>query len=337
MSKTKSHKRLIPLYILNILKKYTDQDKHLRQKEIVQLIKDSFKINCERKAVARNIKYLIDAGFDIRNEKGYYIVDQQFNDCEVSLMINNILYSKYIPKNHRNSLIKKLSSLASKSFQANLNYNKIIKNSCCQNTQIFYTIEILNQAMMENKKVKFHYNSYECDKKLHPIVKEKLTIMPDKIIISKGLPYIVSNNNLSFRIDHITNIEIIEQKIHDNISSNLPSYFNENLNTNLNNHKIVKFRAKKAIINDIVDQFENFEFTGECNDYCYVKASTDINTMFHWSFKHGTDIKIISPQILKQKIRNSAQRLANQYVELDKPTSSLILNSLKKLRLYPNS
>lgn len=337
MSKIKSHKRLIPLYIINILKKYTDQDKHLRQKEIVQLIKDSFKINCERKAVARNIKYLIDAGFDIRNEKGYYIVDQQFDDCEISLMINNILYSKYIPKNHRNSLIKKLSSLASKSFQTNLNYNKIIKDSCCQNTQIFYIIEILNQAIVENKKVKFHYNSYECDKKLHPIIKEKLTIMPYKIIISNGWPYIVSNNNLSFRIDRITNIEIIEQKIQDNINSNLPSYFYENLNTNLNNSKIVKFRAKKAIINDIVDQFENFEFTGECNDYCYVKASIDINTMFHWSFKHATNIKIISPQILKQKIRNSAQRLANQYIELDKTTSSLILSSLKKLRLYPNS
>lgn len=337
MSEIKNHKRLMPLYILNILKKYTDQDKHLRQNEIVKLLQDSFKINCERKSVARNIKYLIDAGFDIRNEKGYYIVDQQFNDCEVSLMINNILYAKYLPKNHRNSLIEKLSSLASKSFQSNLNYNKFIKDYHCQNTQVFYTIEILNQAIIENKKVKFHYNSYKCDKKLHPLVAEKFTIMPYKIIISNGWPYIVSNNNLSFRIDHITNIEIIEQKIQENISSNLPSYFHENLNTNLNNYRIVKFRAKKTIINDIMDEFENFEFTGECKDYCYVKTNIDINTMFYWSFKHGTDIKIISPQILKQKIKNAAQHLANQYIELDKSTSSLILSSLKKLRLYPNS
>lgn len=333
MSKVKNHKRLMPLYILNILKKYTDQDKHLRQKEIVQLLKDSFKINCERKSVARNIKYLIDAGFDIRSKKGYYIVDQQFNDCEISLMINNILYAKYIPKNHRNSLIEKLSSLASKSFQSNLNYSKFIKSSYSQNKQIFYTIEILNQAITENKKVKFHYNSYKCDKELHPIVAEKFTIIPHKIIISNGWPYIVSNNNLSFRMDHITNIEIIEQKEKNNIKPSISSLFHENLNNDI----VVKFRAKKAIINDIMDQFDDFEFTGECNDYCYVKANIDLNKMFYWSFKHGTDIKIISPQILKQKIKNTAQHLVNQYRELDKSTSSLILNSLKKLRLYPNS
>ncbi len=333
MQKAKSHKRLMPLYILNILKKHTDQDKHLRQKEIVKLLNASFKINCERKSVARNIKYLIDAGFDIRNEKGYYIVDQQFNDCEVSLMINNILYAKYIPKSHRNSLIEKLSSLASKSFRSNLNYNKFLKDSYSQNTQIFYTIEILNQAIIENKKVKFQYNSYECDKKLHPIFSEKFTIMPYKIIISNGWPYILSNNNLSFRLDHITNIEIIEQKSQYSFNSSLSSCFSNNLN----NNTIVKFRAKKTIINDIMDQFENFEFTGECSNYCYVKANVDINTMFYWSFKHGTDIKIISPQTLKQKIKHAAQNLVNQYIELDKPASSLILSSLKKLRLYPTS
>ena len=336
MSKIKSHKRLIPLYILNILKKYTDQDKHIRQKEIIQLLKDSFKINCERKSIARNINYLIDAGFDIRNEKGYYIVDQQFNDCEISLIINHILYAKYIPKNHRGSLVKKLSSLASKSFQSNLNYSQIIKNSHCQNKQIFYTIEILNQAITENKKVKFHYNSYKCDKKLHPITKEKYTITPYQITMSSSWPYVISNNSLSFRIDHITNIELVEQKNRETINSNMTSYLNENLPTNLGNTKLVTFRAKKSIINDRMDQFENFEFTGEYNDYCYVKANIDINTMLYWSLQHGADIKIISPSILKQKIKHIAQHIANQYKDYDQTKSELILNSLRKLRLYPN-
>ena len=337
MSKIKSHKKLIPLYILNILKKYTDQDNHIRQKDIIQLLQDSFNINCERKSIARNINYLIDAGFDIRNEKGYYLVDQQFTDCEISLIINNILYAKYIPTNHRNSLIDKLSCLASKTFQSNLTHNKIIKNSHCQNKQIFYTIEILNQAIVENKKVKYHYNSYMCDKKLHPITKEKYTIIPQQMVISNGWPYIISRNSLSFRIDYITNIELIEQKNKENLSSNIGSYFHENLHINSQNNEIVKFKAKKSIINDIIDQFENFEFTGEYDDYCYVKTSIDINTMFYWSLQHGTDIKIISPSILKQKIKYTAQRIANQYKEYDKTTAALILNSIKKLRLYPNS
>lgn len=336
MSKIKNHKKLIPLYILNILRKYTDQDNRIRQKDIVKLLKDSFNINCERKSIARNINYLIDAGFDIRNEKGYYIVDQQFNDCEISLIINNILYAKYIPKIHRNSLIDKLLSLASKSFQSYLSHIPPIKNFYCPNKQIFYTIEILNQAIMEKKKVKFHYNSYKCDKKLHPLTKEKYTIMPYQIIMSNGWPYIISSNNLSFRIDYITNIELLEQKNKENTYSSSISYSHENLNTNSKNNKIVKFRAKKSVINDIIDQFDNFEFTSEYNDYCYVKANIDINTMFYWSLQHGTDIKIISPSILKYKIKYTAQRIANQYTQYDQTTSALILNSIKKLRLYPN-
>ena len=87
-----------------------------------------------------------------------------------------------------------------------------------ENKQLFYTIDILDEAISKEKQVKFHYGLYGADKKLHPQkssdgkIREYI-INPYQIVATNGRYYLVCNydkyDNLSnYRVDRIMDIEL---------------------------------------------------------------------------------------------------------------------------------
>ena len=64
--KTNSRRTLAPLFIHDILKKYSSPEKHLSQNEIIEILsKDPYEIQIERKAVGRVIHLLADSGVGV--------------------------------------------------------------------------------------------------------------------------------------------------------------------------------------------------------------------------------------------------------------------------------
>ena len=53
-------KKLVILYILDILQKYTDEEHRLSQKEIQNILKREYEMTVDRKAVKRNLLNLIE-------------------------------------------------------------------------------------------------------------------------------------------------------------------------------------------------------------------------------------------------------------------------------------
>ena len=62
---TKQPKKLLILNILNILRKYTDEDHRLSQKEIADILKNEYDMKADRKAIRRNLLNLMECGYDI--------------------------------------------------------------------------------------------------------------------------------------------------------------------------------------------------------------------------------------------------------------------------------
>lgn len=61
----KQPKKLMILNILDILRKYTDEDHRLSQKEIADILKSEYQMSADRKAIRRNLLNLMDCGYDI--------------------------------------------------------------------------------------------------------------------------------------------------------------------------------------------------------------------------------------------------------------------------------
>ena len=52
----KQPKKLLILNILDILRKYTDEDHRLSQKEIAEILKNEYDMKADRKAIRRNLQ-----------------------------------------------------------------------------------------------------------------------------------------------------------------------------------------------------------------------------------------------------------------------------------------
>lgn len=71
-------KKVIILYVLNILKLYSSPQTPVTQSAVCVFLNDTG-IPCDRKTVGRNIQYLIDFGYPIKRieGKGYYLSVQE--------------------------------------------------------------------------------------------------------------------------------------------------------------------------------------------------------------------------------------------------------------------
>ena len=94
-------KSLAPLQILKILRKYSDKEHVLTQNQIARYLERDYDIVIERKTVARNLDNLTAAGYQIeQTPKGVYLEDErEFDDSELRLLIDSVLFSEHISAN----------------------------------------------------------------------------------------------------------------------------------------------------------------------------------------------------------------------------------------------
>lgn len=62
---TKQPKKMTIINILDILKRYTDENHRLSQREIIDILEQEYDMKVDRKAVKRNLMNLIDFGYQV--------------------------------------------------------------------------------------------------------------------------------------------------------------------------------------------------------------------------------------------------------------------------------
>ena len=122
---TKQPKKMLIMNILDILRKYTDEDHRLSQREIMEILESEYDMKAERKSVKRNLMNLIDWGYNIEysesvrvNKNGEeeilytdWYLERDFSDAELRLLIDSLLFSKHIPYSQCKELIEKIEGL----------------------------------------------------------------------------------------------------------------------------------------------------------------------------------------------------------------------------------
>ena len=67
-------KKMLIMNILEILRRYTDSEHTLSQKDILEILEKEYEMKAERKAVRRNIQNLIDMGYEIEYSESIRMV-----------------------------------------------------------------------------------------------------------------------------------------------------------------------------------------------------------------------------------------------------------------------
>jgi hypothetical protein len=86
------------IYILKTLEDESDSSHFLTQQEIIDFVAAKYGLRMERKAVARSLALLEQAGYDVNKDPkgGYALLSRTFDESEVSFLIDAIFSSKSI-------------------------------------------------------------------------------------------------------------------------------------------------------------------------------------------------------------------------------------------------
>ena len=319
-------KKLALIRILQILEQYTDSDHPMTHDEIVKKLYLFYNITVERKAIGRNIALLVDAGYDIETtKKGSYLNSRLFEDSELRLLSDSVLASRHITASHSKNLIKKIASLSNKYFKAHIkNVVSVNDWSKTENIALFYNIEIIDEAIEKGLLIKFDYNKYGADKKLHRSASHVAS--PYQMILHNQRYFLMAfqekwKHMRYFRLDRITNIELSEETAtplrsidgykngidYKRFSSALPYMFSDDP------EKIIFSIDGEWMVDQIVDWF-GFGFTIDRKEgQILITVNASPNAMEYWAMQYLNNIEVLFPLSLRERIANNVKAADEKY------------------------
>lgn len=199
--------------ILDILKKYSDKNHRLSQKDIIDILDKEYCMKIDRKTVKRNLiefGYAIEYSESIRPVKDKngeeveskilsdFYINRPFTDGELRLLIDSVLFSNHISYSQCRDLVEKLEGLSNIYFRSRVKHIRNLPEDQPSNSELFMTIETLDKAISRGLQVSFTYNSYDIDKKLDPRRTSNnevrnYIINPYQIVATNGRYYLVWN------------------------------------------------------------------------------------------------------------------------------------------------
>ena len=344
-------KKLSLFNTLEILKTYSDEDHRLTQTEILELLKRDYEMEVDRRTIKSNLMDLIELGYEIesqetnrmiRNEKSgvveeskimssFYLV-REFSKPELRLLIDSLLFSKHLPYSQCKELVEKIEKLSNKYFKSNMSYIRTMPEDKTNNKQVFYNIEVLDEAISKGKKVSFKYLEYGTDKKQHIKCRENgeervYVVSPYQMAAKEGKYYLICNYDKyddvsNYRVDRITAIEILDEKVKpfeklqwsNGQRLDLSEYMKKHVYMYSSSDSRVKFRIVKAMISDVIDMFgKDVSFYNETADNVCVMANVNESAMIQFAKSYAPDVEVLEPLTLREQVKDELRKGLKAY------------------------
>lgn len=303
---TKQSKKMLPLNVLEILNKYSDEDHRLTQKEIVDLLRTKCNMVVERKAVRSSITDLLEMGVAIQyTEKTRMVKDRKtgvedeqsvltdlymehdFTNSEICLLIDEILNSGFIPSKQRRELISKIENLASVYFKkgkgAKTTGNEPVIN------QLFYTLEVVKEAIETGRNVRFFYNRFVNGKNgLVETRQEEYVVTPYDTGVSGDNYYLFcsedGSSEIKLRLDYISGITIDKT-----------SHFASRNGRSDNISRIV-FTTDESMLSEFVEAFgtENIRIE-DYGNALRLNVKADEEAALEFALKNSNEVTALEP------------------------------------------
>lgn len=331
-------------YVLWVLENYSSEERKLKQSDIVDIIKNKGHYT-DRKSVAKDLLLLKDLGFDVRgvcgeldekgNEKpakrGKIWLNRDVTDEKLQLLIDNVLFSNYVGRVEAKELVDYLISLGSDELKKKSATSRIDGGNIYHqdNVEFFKELGTIKDAMTEirgvSRKIKFKYAQYKYNGNELLLEKQRGHIVSPYFFVSqKGNYYLVGfNHNKNclwhYRLDYVKNVEILSDYAKPKDETDLKGksigkYVLEHPYMFASTVEGIDVRIPSDKMGIVVDAFgESSRFIGEENGYLTFKIFCGEHDAFHWAMQFGAYVEVLSPQKLRNRIRNHVEGMAIKY------------------------
>lgn len=317
--------KLLVLY--DILQRNTDDSHALNTDEIIAEL-EKRGITVARKVLPNDIEILNEYGFEVLSYKKkfhyYYVVEHLFDTAEVVMLADAIKASK-LTTTQKNQMLDKLFSTMG-AYLAKKDSETLISLETTKRTNhhIIYSIDSIDRAIREGKKVSFLYYFIGADKKRQYRKNGKRYVVnPFVMIWSKDNYYLISyddthDNTVTYRIDRMEDVIVediprIEKKQFENF--NTEEYRKQVFSMFGGELERVDLSFTSEMVEDIFDRFgENVRINqGKDGDY---RVSVDVQvskTFFLWVIGSMGKVKILAPCSVKEKFDEFFNTIKESY------------------------
>ncbi len=325
------NKKASIILILKILQEYSDEDHFLTQQDIIDKVDEIYGIELERKSVAFSISLLQELDYDINKSPrgGYALLSRDFDNSEIRYIVDSLFSSKSISGKQASELSKKLNSSLSR-YQRK-EYNFIYKSSeinRSNNKELFYTLELIEEAKRRGKRISFQYLSFDENGKPFPKMDGfRYIVSPYYSVNSNGRYFLISNYREKyraitwFRIDYMISPKIEEdwplkpiESLKDIKSFDIAKYLNDNIY--LLDGEVINATIQidnPNSIQYIIDYFGKNAKIYKKEDKLLADIKSNESALFYWYMQYSETFTIISPQSLIDRVKSEAERIINKY------------------------
>ena len=319
------------LYILNVLKKYSNEDHMLSATEIRRKVKEIYDVEIDPRTIRRNInllKYKLDYDISTREEngKGYYInrdPETDFEPGEIRAIIDNFSYANYIVPSIAKEIIKKCKNMQNIYENEKLkDYQIYSVNSKTENAEVIKNIEDISESIFQNKKIKFEYWKYAITNKLEKKIVSTPTVSPYAIIYNKQEFYLIGIKEgetkfYNYRLDRMKNVQILNEDIKIKKKKSEIQDFAESSTEMFGGEKEeIEAICHIWLLDTIFETFgRNVTIEKIPNDEEYFKLLVDTNTMGFkmWAMRNIDLVEVKRPITLRNEMQEVVKNAMKKY------------------------
>lgn len=268
-----------------------------------------YHITADPRTLRKDIEQLVEFGVDIVKDRKvqnlYHVASRHFEAPEAKLLIDAVQSARFITPRKSKALIKNLAAFVAPNDTAVLKRQLYIDSrSKATNEGIYISVDRIQTAIAENKKICFRYFDYAPTKKrIHRHDGQVYSISPYALLWNNDTYYLVGFHDrkgmiTKFRVDRIDKLELSKDAaIPKPADFDISEFFIQEFSMLDGKECHVKLLCENALMNSIVDRFGEGVLTHITDDTHFTADVTvDLsNTFYGWVFASAGKMRIIEP------------------------------------------
>ncbi len=313
------------LYLVRYLEQYTDEQHPKTIQDMIDYL-SLHEISAERKGIYRDLNLLSEFGMDIQTVKsghyGYYLGERDFQLAELKMLIDVVQASPFLTKGKSMDLIGKLEKLTSKPLAAQLGRQVFVMNRIhTNNERLYYTVDGINTAINENKRISFRYFDWTVDgKKAYRRDGALYTADPVALCVDRNYYLIAFDAQNSdyrhYRLDRMENLSVCEERRSVlPVQFDLGSYVKSHFDMYKGETATLILRFKDKLLNAVIDRFGTDNYMRkDSGGFFILNAPVDVGpTFFGWLFQFGNDAEIVAPPEIRCSFSDYCRDVLKRY------------------------
>ena len=247
--------------------------------------------------------------------------DRSFSLPELKVLIDAVHASSFITERKSQELIEKIAALAGSHRAQVLKRNMVCFNTRKHsNEKILYTIDTLEEAILNQKKVIFLY--FDLDENGQRVYRRgghHYVVEPVALVFNEDNYYLTSyssrfDSTSNYRVDRMDAVEVIDEPCCEKavaLRDEVSAYTEQAFKMFGGQPEDVVLEFHRGLIGVVYDRFgEGVKMLPSGEEKCIATVKVRVSPVFWgWLFQFAGEMRILSPASLQEEYRQRAEKL----------------------------